>query len=52
VARAARLVDPANSVIVVVGDRKVIEPRLRALGLGDVVVRTVDEVLGVAPKVD
>jgi predicted Zn-dependent peptidase len=52
VARAARLVDPANSVIVVVGDRKVIEPRLRALGLGDMVVRTVDEVLGVAPKVD
>jgi len=40
VARAARLVDPANAVIVVVGDRKVIEPKLRALGLGDVVVRS------------
>jgi predicted Zn-dependent peptidase len=52
VARAARLVDPANSVIVVVGDRKAIEPKLRGLGLGDVVVRTVDEVLGVAPRLD
>jgi zinc protease len=52
VARAARLVDPDNAVIVVVGDRKTIEPKLRALGLGEVTVRSVDEVLGVAPKIE
>jgi zinc protease len=52
VARAGRLADPANAVVVVVGDRKTIEPRLRALRLGEVVVRTVDEVLGSPPRVD
>jgi zinc protease len=52
VARAGRSVDPANAVTVVVGDRKVVEPRLRALRAGEVVVRTVDDVMGPAPRVE
>jgi zinc protease len=52
VARAARFVDPSQAVIVVVGDRKTVEPRLRALGVGEVVVRTLDEVLGPPPQVE
>lgn len=52
VARAARRVDPSSAVVVVVGDRKTVEPRLRALGAGEVVVRSVDEVLGPPPNVN
>jgi predicted Zn-dependent peptidase len=51
IVRAARFADPSNAVIVVVGDRKTIEPRLRALNAGEVVVRRVDDVLGPAPRV-
>ncbi|MEJ7811522.1 MAG: pitrilysin family protein [Gemmatimonadaceae bacterium] len=36
---AQRYVDPSNLAIVVVGDRKAIEPSLRALGVGDVTIR-------------
>ena len=35
---ARRHIDPARTVIVVVGDMTVLEPRLRALGVGPVVV--------------
>jgi zinc protease len=52
VSRAGKAVDPASAVVVVVGDRKAIEPRLRALGAGEIVVRTVDDVLGPPPKVE
>ena len=40
-AAASKYLDPRQSVIVVVGDRKVVEPGLRALNLAPVVV--VDE---------
>jgi zinc protease len=40
-AAAARTIDPARTVIVVVGDRKLVEGGLRALGIGPVVI--VDE---------
>ena len=52
VARAARTVEPTSAVVVVVGDRKTVEPRLRALGAGEVTVRTVDDVMGPAPRVE
>jgi zinc protease len=51
IVRAGAAADAANAVIVVVGDRKVIEPKLRALNLGELQIRTVDEVLGRPPKV-
>lgn len=38
VAAAARIVDPEKTTIVVVGDRKVIEPLLRAAGIAPVVI--------------
>jgi predicted Zn-dependent peptidase len=50
--RVGPAADPTHAVIVVVGDRKAIEPGLRALGLGPIVVRTVDDVLGPAPRVE
>jgi predicted Zn-dependent peptidase len=49
VARAGKAADPDAAVIVVVGDRKTIEPRLRALSVGEVELRTVDDVLGPPP---
>lgn len=52
IVRAAAATDVANSVVVVVGDRKTIEPRLRALNAGEVQIRTVDDVLGRPPKVE
>ena len=39
---ARQYVDPSNVVVVVVGDRKSIESGLRALGVGDIVVRDLD----------
>ena len=39
---AQRYVDPANVVVVVVGDRKSIESGIRGLNLGTVIVRDVD----------
>jgi predicted Zn-dependent peptidase len=38
---AAKVIDPDNTVIVIVGDRKVIEPGLRAANIGPIVI--VDE---------
>jgi zinc protease len=52
VARVAReWIDPENLVIVLVGDRKVIEGPVEALHLGHLQIRTVDEVLGKPPAV-
>ncbi|HEY0776542.1 MAG TPA: pitrilysin family protein [Gemmatirosa sp.] len=43
---ARRYVDPAHLTIVVVGDRASVEPRLRALNLGPVEIRSAADVLG------
>ncbi len=42
VATFARLADPKARVVVVVGDRKSVEPKLKTLGLGEVRVVTPD----------
>ena len=39
---ARQYVDPANVIVVVVGDRKSIEPGLKALGVGSIVVRDLE----------
>ena len=50
VQRVARSwIDPAAMVVVIVGDRKKIEPEVRALHLGPVEVRSIDDVLGRPP---
>jgi predicted Zn-dependent peptidase len=51
-AAAAATIDPANMVVVVVGDRKAIEDPLRALDVAPIEVRTIDEVMGPAPRVE
>ena len=43
---AARYVQPSRFAVVIVGDRKTIEPGIRALNLGPVRVMTVEEALG------
>jgi predicted Zn-dependent peptidase len=43
---AARYVQPDKFAVVVVGDRKVIEPGIRALNLGPIEVMTVEQALG------
>lgn len=43
---AARYIQPGRFIVVVVGDRKVIEPGIRALKLGTVRVLSVDEAIG------
>lgn len=43
---AATYILPKRMAVVVVGDRKVIEPKIRALNLGPIRFMTVDEVLG------
>ena len=43
---AATYIQPAGFTIVIAGDRKVIEPGIRALKLGDVRVLSIDEALG------
>jgi predicted Zn-dependent peptidase len=45
-AAARRYIRPGTFAVVVVGDRQMIEPKLRALNLGPVRVLTVDDVLG------
>jgi zinc protease len=51
VQRVARTwIDPAATVVVIVGDRKKIEPEVRALRLGAVEVRSIDDVLGRPPS--
>jgi predicted Zn-dependent peptidase len=46
---ARQYVDPDHLTLVIVGDRKTIEPGLRALNPGVIVVRDVRDVLGAAP---
>jgi zinc protease len=43
---AATYIQPKRFAVVVVGDRKVIEPGIRALNLGPVRVMSVDEAIG------
>ena len=43
---AATYIQPKKLAIVVVGDRSVIEPKIRALNLGPIRVITVDQVVG------
>ena len=49
-AAARRYVDPGNVAVVVVGDRAAIEADVRALGLGEVRVLSVEDVLGPVPE--
>ena len=51
-AAAKAAVDPETIALVVVGDRSQIEAPLRALGLGEMKVLTVDDVMGPAPTVE
>jgi len=46
---ARQYVDPDKLTIVVVGDRKTIEPGLRALKPGEIIIRDVRDVLGAPP---
>jgi zinc protease len=51
--RAARAaLDPERVMIVLVGDRKVIEPGVKALNLGPIKNLTIEDVLGKAPVVE
>jgi zinc protease len=47
---AQKYVHPDRSVIVITGDRKVIEPGIAALKLGTLKILTIDEVFGPAPQ--
>lgn len=46
---ARQYVDPDHLTLVIVGDRKSIEPGLRALNPGEIIVRDVRDVLGAPP---
>ncbi|HVH26272.1 MAG TPA: pitrilysin family protein [Vicinamibacterales bacterium] len=46
---ADKYIHPARAVIVITGDRKVIEPGIQALKLGEIKVLTIDDVFGPAP---
>jgi len=46
---ARQYVDPDHLTVVIVGDRKVIEPGLRALKPGEIVIRDIRDVLGAPP---
>jgi zinc protease len=46
---ARQYIDPDHLTVVIVGDRKVIEPALRALKPGEIVIRDVRDVLGAPP---
>ena len=46
---ARKYVDPDHLTIVIVGDRKLIEPGLRALNPGTIVIRDVKDVIGAVP---
>ena len=51
VQRVARTyVQPDKLAVIVVGDRKVIEPRINSLNLGPINILTIDEIFGPAPK--
>jgi predicted Zn-dependent peptidase len=46
---ATKYIQPSRFAVVVVGDRKTIEPGIRALNLGPIKVMTIDEVFGPPP---
>jgi predicted Zn-dependent peptidase len=46
---ARQYIDPNKLTIVIVGDRKVIEPGIRALKPGEIIIRDVRDVLGAPP---
>ena len=46
---AQKYIQPDRFAVVVVGDRKAIEPGIRALNLGPIKVMTIDEVFGPKP---
>ena len=48
---AQKYIQPGRFAVVITGDRKVIEPGIRALNLGEIRVLTVDDVFGPAPVV-
>jgi zinc protease len=48
---AQKYIQPNRAVVVVVGDRKTIEPGIRALNLGAIKILSVDDVFGPAPSV-
>jgi hypothetical protein len=43
---ASRTIEPDDVAIVVVGDRSVVEGPLERLGLGEVTIATVEDILG------
>jgi zinc protease len=47
---ARQYLDPDRVAIIVVGDRSVIEPGIRALDLGTIHIQTIEDVLGPAPE--
>jgi predicted Zn-dependent peptidase len=46
---ARRYIDPSRLAVVIVGDRKVIEPGVHGLNLGPINIMSVDEVFGSSP---
>jgi len=46
---AQKYILPSQAAVVVVGDRKAIEPAIRALNLGTIKIMTIDEVFGPKP---
>ena len=48
---AQRYITPGRFAVVVTGDLKVIEPAIRALGLGPVKILTVEDIFGPAPTI-
>ncbi len=51
VQRVARAyIQPDKLAVVIVGDRKVIEPGIRALNLGPINILSIDEIFGLPPK--
>jgi zinc protease len=49
---AKQYIQPSRLAVVVVGDRRVIEPGIRALNLGTIRVLSIDDVFGPAPVVN
>jgi predicted Zn-dependent peptidase len=49
---ARKYIDPEKIVLVLVGDRKVIEEPVKALNLGPIVYKSVEDVLGKPPVID
>ena len=48
---AQKYIQPDRFVVIVVGDRKTIEPAIRSLELGTIKIMTIDEIFGPAPVV-